>query len=76
VEGVRYLCDPQRHLVCEPFSIERLHRMAEDLKIARCWYHSSSRHKHYDIPKRRYEEISSKCSIVSPREILRIARGK
>ena len=26
---MRYFCDNARHLVCEPYSIENLHRMAE-----------------------------------------------
>ena len=73
---MRYFCDSMRHLVCEPFSIENLHVMAVDLRIHRCWYHASSKYKHYDIPKQRFAEISAKCSVVSPKEILRIARGE
>lgn len=71
VDELVYFCDTQRHLVCKPYSIENLHRMAEQLNIKRCWFHKS-RHPHYDIPKRRIDEISSKCNIVGPREILKI----
>jgi hypothetical protein len=45
--------------------------MADDLGIKRCWFHKD----HYDIPKRRIEEISARCEIVSSKEIVRIARG-
>ena len=65
-----YLTDKKRHLICVPYSIENLHRMAEDLSIDRCWFHRD----HYDIPKRRVEEIEAKCTIVSSREIVKIIR--
>lgn len=42
--------------------------MAEDLDIKRCWFHKD----HYDIPKRRINEIESKCEMVSSREIVNI----
>ena len=42
--------------------------MAEELGIKRCWFHKD----HYDIPKRRIEKITSKCTIVSSKEILKI----
>lgn len=66
-----YLCDDKRHLVCFPYSIENLHRMADDLGIKRCWFHRD----HYDIPKRRIVEITSKCQVVSSKEIVEIIRG-
>jgi hypothetical protein len=68
---MRYLCDNKRHLICEPYSIEGLHNMAKDLGIHPCWFHKD----HYDIPKKRISEIQSKCTVVSPREILRIIKG-
>ncbi len=42
--------------------------MAKELNIKRCWFHKN----HYDIPKRRFEEIKNKCIILSPREIVDI----
>jgi hypothetical protein len=45
-----YHCDEKRHLVCVLFSVDNLHKMAYDLGIKRCWYHSGKL-KHYDIPK-------------------------
>lgn len=73
---MKYYCDNSRHLVCIPYNIENLHIMATNLNIKRCWYHNSSNHQHYDIPKRRIAEIQSKCQIVSSRDILEIIKGK
>lgn len=69
---MEYFFDDKRHLVCKPFSIENLHKMAEDLGIKRCWFHKN----HYDIPKKRIEEIASKATKVSPREILKIVKDE
>ena len=68
---MEYYCDDHRHLVCKPYSIENLHKMAEDLDIKRCWFHKN----HYDIPKRRIDEIKNKCILVSSKEILYITRN-
>ncbi len=46
--------------------------MAEELGIARCWFHRD----HYDIPKKRIEEIMSKCEIVSSKDIVNIIKTK
>ncbi len=72
---MKYFCDRMRHLVCEPYSVGNLHKMAEDLDIKRCWYHSSAVYKHYDIPKRRVEEIQAKCIVVDAKEILAICKN-
>lgn len=72
---LQYFCDEGRHLVCVPYSVENLHRMADELGIKRCWFHNGS-YAHYDIPKRRRAEIESKCTVVSGREILAICRGE
>lgn len=65
---MEFYCDNKRHLVCVPYSIENLHKMAEELNIKRCWFHKD----HYDIPKRRIMEIMSKCNIVETRQIAHI----
>ena len=70
-----YYCDDHRHLVCLPFSVVNLHQMARELAINPCWFHSSSRFPHYDIPKRRIAEITAKCTVVSSRDILSIVKG-
>lgn len=53
LEELKYCCDEARHLVCLPYTVDNLHRMAEDLGIKRCWFHKD----HYDIPKRRIAEV-------------------
>lgn len=65
---MKYYCDNNRHLICEPYSIENLHRMAEELNINRCWYHST-KYPHYDIPKKKIDEIKTMCTVVSSKEI-------
>jgi len=69
-------CDTARHLVCVPYSVEALHRMAEELGIKRCWYHPSTSGPHYDIPKRRIAEIEGKSVVVPTKTILAICQGK
>lgn len=68
---MKYLTDRKRHLICLPYSVDNLHKMAEDLGINRCWFHKD----HYDIPKMRIKEIEDKCEIVSSKEICKIARN-
>jgi hypothetical protein len=48
--------------------------MAEDLGIKKCWYHSGDK-PHYDIPKKRIQEIRAKCTVVSPTDIIKIING-
>jgi hypothetical protein len=66
-----YYTDEKRHLVCTPYSIANLHRMAEDLGINRRWFHKN----HYDIPVRRIEEIEAKCVKVLSKSIVNIING-
>ena len=74
---MKYYCDEYRHLVCEPYSIENLHAMAEDLGIKKWWFHKSKGGLcHYDIPKKRVEEIKAKCEIISPRDIIRVIKNE
>lgn len=68
-----YYCDTARHLVCAPYSIENLHRMAADLGLKRHWFHPG-RHPHYDIPVRRSKEIMARCTIVSTRRLLEFTK--
>lgn len=69
-----YYRDRMRHLVCIPYSVENLHKMAEDLGIKRCWFHAGTK-PHYDIPKRRVDEIAKRSNCVSSRVILKIVQG-
>ena len=68
-----YLTDGKRHLICLPYSIENLHKMADDLGIGRHWFHNG-RIAHYDIPKRRIDEITERCQIVSSKDIVRLVK--
>lgn len=68
---MKYYTDGKRHLVCMPYSVDNLHEMADDLNIKRCWFHKD----HYDIPKRRIEEIQSQCIMVSSKIIVDIIKG-
>ena len=71
-----FYCDNARHLVCEPYTIENLHRCAQILNIKKCWFHSSSKFKHYDIPKKRVTEITTRCHLVDTKMILAITKGE
>ena len=66
-----YVTDGKRHLVCIPYSTENLHEMAADLGIGRYLFHKN----HHDIPKKRIDEITSKCTLVSSKDIVKIIRG-
>jgi len=70
---MEFFCDTMRHLVCKPYSVENLHKMASILNIKRCWFHNCS-NPHYDIPKMRIKEISDKCTMISAKELLRIIK--
>ena len=63
---LKFLCDSNRHLICEPYSIANLHAMAAALGIKRWWFSGD----HYDIPERRIMDVMNKCQIVSTREII------
>ena len=72
---LEYLCDTKRHLICTPYSVENLHKMAKELNISRAWFHKGKFGlSHYDIPKTRIKEISEKCTLVSSTSIVRIIR--
>lgn len=72
---LEYICDNGRHLICLPYSIPNLHRMALALGIHRGWYHEKEGLWHYDIPKKRIEEIKSQCRVVGSREIVSIIKS-
>jgi len=64
VKRLIYICDNKRHLICLPYSIENLHKMANDLNIGRHFFHKKDKLSHYDIPAKRIKEITSKCDLV------------
>jgi hypothetical protein len=63
-----YVTDKKRHLVCFPYTLENLHIMAEDLGIGKHWFHKD----HYDIPKKRKEEIEGYCIVLHTKEIVKL----
>ena len=67
-----FLTDGKRHLICVPYSKENLHTAAKQLNIKKCWYHRD----HYDIPKKRIQEIESKCVRVTTKTIVEIIKQK
>lgn len=69
---MEFYCDKSRHVVCVPYSIENLHKMAKKLKIKRYWFHKN----HYDMPKKRIDEITAKCNVVSSKDIVRIIKNE
>lgn len=75
--GLRIICDNSRHLVCLPYTVENLHKMAQALGIKRCWFHAGSRWPHYDIPKRRVQEIQNdpRVEVVTSRSLLKLIKA-
>lgn len=77
---MEYICDNYRHLVCKPFSIENLHKMAKDLGIGRHFFHKYNKRgklrPHYDIPVKRISEIKKRCTVVSQKEIVNIIENE
>lgn len=60
------LIDNMRHIICVPYSIDNLHRMAEELGIKRCWFHKN----HYDAPKRMHAQLLERFGTTCPRVIM------
>ena len=69
-----YYCDNKRHLICTPYTVENLHKMANDLNIKYCWFHAHDKFPHYDIPKKRVNGIMEKCNLVSTKELLNLIK--
>lgn len=74
---MKYYCDNKRHLVCIPYTLENLHKMADNLGIVKSWFHKGkNNNSHYDIPKKRIIEITEKCNLVPSTVIVDIIRGR
>lgn len=71
---LRYLCDNARHMVCEPFSLPNLHRMAAALGLKKAWFHTG-KFPHYDMPKKRIEELTAQSERVTQKQILAIIKA-
>jgi hypothetical protein len=64
-----YYSDDHRHLICVPYSIEELHKMAEKLGIKRCWFHKT-KFPHYDIPHKKKDEIKKNTLYMTSKQII------
>jgi hypothetical protein len=67
-----FLTDGKRHLISYPYSKDNCHEMAKILGIKKCWWHKD----HYDIPKKRIEEIQNNCLLISSKELYLIIKGR
>jgi hypothetical protein len=47
--------------------------MAAQLGIKRCWFHAGDK-PHYDIPKKRIQEITARCVVVDSKKLLQLMR--
>ncbi len=72
---MKYFVDKAGHLVCVPYSIENLHKMAKDLGIHKCHYHNTKK-PHYDMPKRMLAKIDEidDVEVVSSKMIVDIIK--
>lgn len=72
-----FLTDGKYHLICKPFTISNLHKMANILNIDKCHFEYSAHGHlpHYDIPRKRKHEIEEKCVFVKWREIVEIIKS-
>ena len=64
------------HVVSD-VSLDDLHASMEKIGIKRCWFHSSAKHKHYDVPKRKratFFQDNPDVKQVSSREIVEICK--
>ena len=66
-----YFMDDKRHMVCFPYSVKNLHKMAEDLGIKKCWFHKN----HYDAPLMRVDELKKFCYSITTKQIVRIIKS-
>lgn len=62
------------HLISDT-SLEELHEFCSQNQIKKCWFHSSSKFPHYDIPKKKRKDfflLNPSVLKVSSRDIVRI----
>lgn len=71
-EPLTYLCDQNRHLICVPFSLENMKRMAFQLQLKRKALSKVPGKRFYRIPFDRLLEIEMQCELVPAWHILEI----
>jgi hypothetical protein len=70
---ITYVTD-KKHLICVPYSIENLHKMAEKFGIGKSLFKIN----HYSLSKfneSAIERISKKCRIISTSNIIEVIRS-
>lgn len=71
VEELIYITDGVGNVICLPYSVENLHKMADDLGIAKRWY----RDGHYKVPKEIADDLEEKCDKVTTTTLFRTVRN-
>lgn len=71
VEELIYITDGVGNVICLPYSVENLHKMADDLGIAKRWY----RNGHYNVPKEIADGLEEKCDKVTTTTLFRTVRN-
>lgn len=71
VEELVYITDGVGNVICLPYSVENLHKMADDLGIKKTWY----RDGHYKVPKEIAEDLEEKCDKVTTTTLFRTVRN-
>lgn len=62
------------HMVAD--TIEELHSFAESIGVKRCWYHSSSKYKHYDLNEdQRKVAVCSGAIEISSKELITLIKN-
>lgn len=64
---------PRYHMTAD--SLDELHDFAALVGIARCWFHTGSRHPHYDVTgPQRESALSAGATAVDKRAMVTIAK--
>ena len=71
VEELLYLTDGRKNVICIPYSIENLHKMADDLGMKKKYFKKD----HYEIPDDMVSEVEDKCDVVTTTTLFKTARN-
>lgn len=75
-----YYCDNAFRIVCRPYTIHNLHKMAEELDMPMHRFHTtvniSQPYSFYTMPMERQKEIMKKCTVVTMKELFLITQKK
>lgn len=71
VDELLFLSDGRRNLICVPYSIENMKKMADELGIKKTWLKKDR----FVIPEDYFEVVETKCNIVSTQTLFRTLKG-